>query len=658
MSFLTPALLVALPLAAIPIIIHLLNQRRYQTVNWGAMQFLLTANQTSRGVAKIRSWLILAARTLAILGFIIAVSRPLAGGWVGALSDSSADTTLVLIDRSPSMAQGNASGTTSKLDAGLSKLSSSLGMAKSTRWVLVDGANADPQEIESSDDLRKAAATNFSSASSNLPVMLEAAYSYIQENNCGQTNVWILSDLRANDWNAESGEWEAIRKSFGELPQEVKFHLLAYPELSQENVSVRVTDVKQAHGDQGSGINVTVKLIGGGEGKNSVPVRFEIGGAVSELAAEWEGSQFELKDHFIPLDGEATSGWGRVSIPADVNSADNDFYFVFAEDSAKKTAIVCDEPEDVVVIKRAAAASMESDSLNPVDVLAPNQTDTIEWDGLSLLIWQAPLPTGETAAKVESFVADGGRTLFMPPKTPDSGKLLGVSWGMWRENKDPLPVSHWRGDGDALANVKSGGALPVGELRIKRFCGLEGEGVKLASLSDNYPLLLRLSSARGGIYFLTTTARGEDSTLSADGIVLYTLVQRLLTDGAGARSQRDNVVAGATAADDALEWKQVAGPEEAVTSDYSNVEGIYSTGERLTAVNRSDGEDDVALVSDASVDRLFDGLKFDWFRDDVSSLESLTKEVWKLFLFAMMVAIFVEAFLCMPKRPTNLEMPR
>ncbi len=50
MSFLQPWLLLGLPLVALPIIIHLINQRRFQTVRWGAMMFLLTANRMARGL--------------------------------------------------------------------------------------------------------------------------------------------------------------------------------------------------------------------------------------------------------------------------------------------------------------------------------------------------------------------------------------------------------------------------------------------------------------------------------------------------------------------------------------------------------------------------------------------------------------------------------
>src|SRR5439155_9899397 len=75
MTFLQPMLLIALPLVALPIVIHLINQRRYQTIRWAAMIFLLAANRMSRGYAELRQWLILLFRTLAVGTLVFAVSR-------------------------------------------------------------------------------------------------------------------------------------------------------------------------------------------------------------------------------------------------------------------------------------------------------------------------------------------------------------------------------------------------------------------------------------------------------------------------------------------------------------------------------------------------------------------------------------------------------
>src|SRR4051812_50003755 len=100
MSFLQPMLLAALPLVALPIIIHLINQRRYQTVKWAAMMFLLAANRMSRGYARVRQWLILAARMAAVAALVFAVSRPLAGGLLGLTGGGPGRTNRLVAHRS------------------------------------------------------------------------------------------------------------------------------------------------------------------------------------------------------------------------------------------------------------------------------------------------------------------------------------------------------------------------------------------------------------------------------------------------------------------------------------------------------------------------------------------------------------------------------
>ena len=67
-GFITPACAVAgLLLASIPIIIHILNRRRYKTVPWAAMEFLLRAMKKNRRRLKFEQWLLLATRCLVLL---------------------------------------------------------------------------------------------------------------------------------------------------------------------------------------------------------------------------------------------------------------------------------------------------------------------------------------------------------------------------------------------------------------------------------------------------------------------------------------------------------------------------------------------------------------------------------------------------------------
>ena len=103
MTFLQPLMLFALPLIGLPILIHLVNQNRHRTVHWAATMFLLQAKRMARGMARLRYWLIMAARMLALAGLIFAISRPMSGGWLGLTAGGSPETTLILLDRSLSM---------------------------------------------------------------------------------------------------------------------------------------------------------------------------------------------------------------------------------------------------------------------------------------------------------------------------------------------------------------------------------------------------------------------------------------------------------------------------------------------------------------------------------------------------------------------------
>src|SRR2546426_150495 len=77
MSFLNSALLIGLPLAALPVIIHLLNRRRRDSIRWGAMQFLLEAMPRCRRFMRLSDLILMLLRTAAIALFIFALAQPL-----------------------------------------------------------------------------------------------------------------------------------------------------------------------------------------------------------------------------------------------------------------------------------------------------------------------------------------------------------------------------------------------------------------------------------------------------------------------------------------------------------------------------------------------------------------------------------------------------
>jgi hypothetical protein len=666
MSFLQPWLLLGLPLVALPIIIHLINQRRFQTVRWGAMMFLLTANRMARGYARIRQWLIMAFRMAAIAALIFAISRPMASGWLGLAAGGRPDTTIILLDRSPSMQQTSTSGGDSKLLTGRRQLAETRKAIGSAHWVLIESTTQKPRDLESPDALVNLPATEGTSASSDLPAMLEAARNYIQTNKAGRTDVWICSDIRRNDWDPESGRWRALRESFLAMRQGIRFHLLAYPEPATGNVSVRVSDVRRQETGNAAELILSLKLVREGDenDRTSVPVHFEIEGARSELKVEMDKNQYDLKEYRIPLESRHERGWGKVTIPADVNPADNDYYFAFERPAPKRTVIVVDDSQIARPLQLAAGISPDPAAQTSAEVLSAEQAGGIEWEKLALLIWQGVLPQGDIAKQVNQFVARGGYAVFLPPKAAGQQELFGNRWTTWVESpaKDPnaaaLSVENWRGDQDLLAHTQSGAMLPVGQLQIRRYCGIAGDGTPLATLRGGAPLLLRSakqssSTTSGAAYFLATTPALGDSSLATNGIVLYVLVQRALTGGAASLGNVRQIAAGPGETNDSGAWQRLAGSEQAISTEYPFHRGVYSVGDRLVAVNRPLAEDRAPVLEDGQVAGLFRGLDFVRVDHQAGRLGILIQEIWRPFLLSMMIAMLVEAALCFPRKPAT-----
>lgn len=659
MTFLQPLLLAAFPLITLPVIIHLINQRRYQTIRWAAMIFLLAANRMSRGYAKLRQILILLFRMLAIAALILAVSRPLASGWLGRAASGRPDTTIILLDRSPSMRQQGAGSVISKLEAGRQQLARTLSVLGSGRWVLIENTSNAAREIESPDALLKLTAAEPASTSADLPAMLEAARDYIQANRTGRTEIWICSDLRQNDWDPDSARWRSLRDAFLQFPQGIGIHLLAYPDSARGNVAIQVTSVRRQQTADSAELLVSLRLMreGGTDTPLSLPVQFEIEGARSEVVIDMSGPTYELRDHRIPIERTRERGWGKVLIPADANPGDNESYFVFDRPQPRRTLIVSEDPRAIAALQLAAAISPDPSIPCSAEILPREQWTTADWEGISLLVWHGALPEGDAAQTVQAFINRGGQVLFLPPRTPSEVAFMGVRWQAWGEERSEVPVETWRSDQDILANTQSGAALPVGRLQIRRVCGLAGELTPLASVKGGRPLLARLPTNRGGVYFCTTTPDASDSSLAANGVVLYVLVQRALAAGAAVLGQTRQLVAGDVALEQPATWRQIAGAPDALSIDYVHHAGVYAAGDKLLAVNRSAAEDQAPVLSDERVAELFKGLNFTRVDDRAGSLIGLVQEIWRPLLIAMIIAMLVEAGLCLPRRRSEADTP-
>ena len=97
--------------AAGPVLIHLMNRRRYRVIEWAAMDFLLAAVQRNRRILQLRDLLLLALRTLCVLLFGLAMARPYFSSTATATSANEPVHVVLLIDNSLSMGYERLDGT-------------------------------------------------------------------------------------------------------------------------------------------------------------------------------------------------------------------------------------------------------------------------------------------------------------------------------------------------------------------------------------------------------------------------------------------------------------------------------------------------------------------------------------------------------------------
>src|SRR5881394_2959969 len=114
MGFLNPLLLFGLAAVSVPIIIHLLNRRKFQKVVWAAMRFIQASVEKNQKRMRLEDMILLALRCLLLALLALALSRPAILSNASDVFGQSKVTAVIILDNSRSM--GMSDGTTTRLE--------------------------------------------------------------------------------------------------------------------------------------------------------------------------------------------------------------------------------------------------------------------------------------------------------------------------------------------------------------------------------------------------------------------------------------------------------------------------------------------------------------------------------------------------------------
>jgi hypothetical protein len=646
MSFLQTSLLWGLLAASIPIIIHLLNRRRHRTVQWAAMEFLLKATRESRGKKKLKYLIILACRTLAIAALIFAMARPLIGGFMG-WGGSKIDTVILILDRSSSMEQFPKNSQESKRIIALSGIRKALKELNSPRLILIDSATGTPQDVPSPDAIEELDNTSPTDTASSIPTLISTAIDYIMDNALGKTEIWVASDLQQSDWAPDRGEWDAIRSGINDLPQKTTLRILSLASPVYDNTSIRVTSSRRV-GDE----LVLDLLLARSDhmGPTAIPITYSVNGTRSSDKITLNGQTYQFQKR-LPLGKRTGQGHGFVSIPSDTNARDNVSYFAYGEDTPPKTTIITEGGESPTWLSLAAAPPgyLDSQSIQ----LSPTNAHKIDWDTSTLVIWQAPLPDGAIAQEFARYIESGGVALILPPAADQADtSFLGIRWG--KRSTAPRDqyfiVQEWNQTDGPLKNGQEGTPIPVSKLKAIHRRAIIGDATTLASWDDSTPFLVRTVVGNGTAFFINTLPDYTWSNLG-DADVLLPAVQRMIALGDKRFGSAFAAVAGSKRAFTTHgEIRTRLDTHSTSTSSNAPYEaGVWKLGDRLLATNHPLSEDQWQFLTPKKLDQLLENIPYKLFEDRGNS-DSLTQEIWKAFLVAMLIFLIIEAVLCLQKK--------
>ena len=641
MTFLQPIALLGLLLALAPIIIHLLNLLRHRTVPWAATRFLFQARKSSSRLSKLKRWLILLVRVLALAALAFMIARPMTGGdSLFSLSNGSPEVLVLVLDRSASMETTTDKDSLTKRQKALEAFQSFARPWTESRLVVLDSALEEPFFIDRADSFKDEALQRFfgpTDTAADLPGTLSKTLDWLKESGVGTAEILVVSDMQSSNWELERNA-DIMRKINRTLSEKKDFWKLTFLNMADPppyNFSVTVDQVNRMPNKVEPVLNLRKK----GRGKEEVRLTTRMNGKSDLLEVELV-SQSVLWRPTFDLKNEPEEGWISILSPDDFCQSDNICYLTYGSTEPPQVAVRASNPRTSLIL-RSASQTEQGELPDPLPLSGFGEKDLLS---RKILIHQ-----GEINSKVETvleeFVIKGGSLVLFPPEvtSSDGSKLL--SWNSLEEKLEDeiFQVSNWREDSGLLTNSSDGNRLPLDRLAIKRRRTPQ-QGETLAYYSDGKPFLSCLTLGKGIVYFFSTLPLDSWSSMS-DGYVLVPALQRLIEESSSSNSFIQSWFCGEKESKESILFEPIGDAKDKVPYLHA---GIYRVNGRLTAINRPKSENDTLFLTVEQILEKLPNISPRLLDDETSSALNDRSEAWSFFLTLCLILLLGEALLGQP----------
>ncbi|MFQ6675720.1 MAG: BatA and WFA domain-containing protein [Fidelibacterota bacterium] len=478
MSFLVPAALWGLFGAALPILVHLLSVRRTQKIDFSTVRFIKSLEHSTIRKLKLRQWILLAMRTLAVALLVLAFARPVKVGYFPPWAAGQQTSKLVfLVDNSASMSarfEGE-----SLLERSKKTLLRIVKGMEGRVWVdiyqttpLLKRFSGDPSAVtdlernlslirhtQGRDDLWNAIPTVLRDAAEETGITSAPA----------NWEFYVFSDFPS----PLPDDWRPVASDAGDPLPPWRYYLFPQPEV-ENNLAVVSTEVTSQLRLPDQLVTILARVENqGSEPQENVPIQlyFE-DDRVGQMVADFD--PYEGKDFvFQAFPNRAGLVHGFLKIPEDNYGLDDQRYFPLSVPVGIRCKVVGPSRDDLAFVDIALRSINDEREFLKVETVPTYDVTTLSLDGVDVVVLVDP-PDFKPALvdEIEKFVREGGGLIA----------FLGNNYEKWN---DSVSVAK-------LGFPRVTGVIRLGGESFHQVVGIDGnhplfQGFPVDDLSEEMP---------------------------------------------------------------------------------------------------------------------------------------------------------------------------
>ncbi len=559
MSFLNPFALLAMAAVAVPLFLHLFNLRRPTTVDFSSLDFVKELQETAVQRVRIKEWLLLALRMLAIACLVLAFAQPTLTGDLAGVGASVRTAHGLVVDNSLSMDVDSEEG------------GPALAQAKRRARGVLDAVNDGDEVVvwptARSSEGEPSLGTNVSvarEALANLETRPGAA-SLAQATGQAATSVAESSAPRQVVYVISDGQRSTLGDSVAtQVPDGVQVRFLPVGTRAPANVSVRDVSVTSRIAEVGQPVEVEATLVNHGDETltNYVASVYLDEKRVAQTTTTLE-PDLETTVSFTVTPQQR--GWltGAVVTEDDDFPVDDRHHFTLNVPEERRVVVVRGEGQQTRYVDLALSSEMIADRIafrtTAIEETELASAELGSYDAV-ILVGPRSLSSGEVDALVR-YVNRGGGVLLFPN---DRGEAA-----TYNALLDPLNAGTVRGFSGSPSGPQTVASFERVDLRHPLFEGVFNQdrrsdaeveqldiyhamnfrpsgrsGQTLIELSNGFPFLHEVRHGGGVLLVAAVGPTPQWSDLPVRGFFIPLLYRSVYYLSAGASVAGEQLVAG------------------------------------------------------------------------------------------------------------------